>query len=164
MNPGRALLRWQLIAIPVLPLWLLIGYGIFGGGAGGFFLLFLGSAVLFVFQAVMRAGGRYGTTAAELGRALGVSKQAAGKTIDTLQGLGYLRPGQDPDDARRKNYTLTPYAYDALQRSERIFDDLRDQWAGAIGEDRLRDMVEDLRKVTPSDAFHLDTPQWFNAP
>ncbi|HWD62982.1 MAG TPA: MFS transporter [Humibacter sp.] len=53
MNPGRALLRWQLIAIPVLPLWLLIGYGIFGGGAGGFFLLFLGSAVLFAFQAVI---------------------------------------------------------------------------------------------------------------
>ena len=53
MIVGRVLLRWQLIAIPVLPLWLLIGYGIFGEGAGGFFLLFLGSGVLFVFQAVI---------------------------------------------------------------------------------------------------------------
>ena len=38
----------------------------------------------FVFQAV----GPGGTTAAELGRRLGVSKQAAGKTIDSLQRLG----------------------------------------------------------------------------
>lgn len=50
---GRALLRWQLVAIPVLPLWLLIGYGIFGAGPAGFFLLFLGSGVLFVFLAVI---------------------------------------------------------------------------------------------------------------
>lgn len=118
----------------------------------------------FVFQAIMRAGGRYGTTAADLGRALGVSKQAAGKTIDTLEGLGYVQPGHDPDDARRKTYTLTPYAHDALERSERIFEDLRDRWAETIGEERLRAMVEDLRKVTPSELFRLDTPQWFNAP
>ncbi|MCO5993232.1 MarR family winged helix-turn-helix transcriptional regulator [Actinoallomurus rhizosphaericola] len=118
----------------------------------------------FVFQAIMRAGGPYGTTAADLGRALGVSKQAAGKTIDMLEGLGYLRPGHDPGDARRKTYTLTPHAYDALERSERIFERLRDQWADTLGEDRLRAMVEDLRKVTPPDVFRLDTPQWFNAP
>ncbi|QDZ14090.1 MFS transporter permease [Humibacter ginsenosidimutans] len=49
----RALLRWQLIAIPVLPLWLLIGWGIFGAGAAGFFLLFLGAGVLFVFLGVL---------------------------------------------------------------------------------------------------------------
>jgi DNA-binding MarR family transcriptional regulator len=118
----------------------------------------------FVFQAIMRAGGHYGTTAADLGRALGISKQAAGKTIDMLEGLRYLQPGHDPDDARRKAYILTAHAYDALERSEQIFDRLRDQWAETIGEDRLRAMVEDLRKVTPPDVFRLDTPQWFNAP
>lgn len=49
----RVLLKWQLVAIPVLPLWLLIGWGAFASGAGGFFLLFLGAAVLFVFLAVL---------------------------------------------------------------------------------------------------------------
>jgi hypothetical protein len=49
----RVLLKWQLIAIPVLPLWLLVGWGVFGAGAAGFFLLFLGTAVLFVFLAVL---------------------------------------------------------------------------------------------------------------
>jgi len=48
----RALTRWQLYAVPVLPLWLLIGYGIFGAGAG-YFLTFLGSVVLFLFLAVL---------------------------------------------------------------------------------------------------------------
>jgi hypothetical protein len=48
----RALLRWQLFAVPVLPLWLFVGFGVFGR-AGGFFLLFLGAAVLFVFLAVL---------------------------------------------------------------------------------------------------------------
>ena len=65
MNVGRALLRWQLIAIPVLPLWLLIGYGVFGGGVGGFFLLFLGCAVLFVLQAVIAGMTRLRPTVRE---------------------------------------------------------------------------------------------------
>jgi hypothetical protein len=49
----RAILRWQLFAIPVLPLWLLVGFGVFGGGAGGFFLLFIAAVVLFAFLAVL---------------------------------------------------------------------------------------------------------------
>ena len=53
MTLMRALLRWQLFAVPVLPLWLLVGFGFFGGGAGAFFLLFLGAAILLVFLAVL---------------------------------------------------------------------------------------------------------------
>jgi len=49
----RALLRWQLFAVPVLPLWLLVGFGVFAGGASGFFLLFLAAGALFVFLAVL---------------------------------------------------------------------------------------------------------------
>ncbi len=111
----------------------------------------------FVFQAV----GRGGTTAAELGRRLGVSKQAAGKTIDSLERLGYLERGPDPADARRKVVRLTGRATDALDRSARIFDDLRARWAGVIGEERLRALEADLRKVTPPGAFRLDVPGWF---
>ncbi len=111
----------------------------------------------FVFQAI----GPRGTTAAELGRRLGISKQAAGKTIDALEQLGYAERGPDPADARRKVVRLTGRAVDALQRSAQIFDDLRDRWAEVIGAERLRAIEADLRKVTPPDAFRLDIPGWF---
>jgi DNA-binding MarR family transcriptional regulator len=111
----------------------------------------------FVFQAI----GPDGTTAAELGRRLGISKQAAGKTVDALERLGYAERGPDPADARRKVVRLTGRAVDALQRSARIFDDLRDRWAEVIGAERLRAIEADLRKVTPPDAFRLDAPGWF---
>jgi DNA-binding MarR family transcriptional regulator len=111
----------------------------------------------FVFQAI----GPRGTTAAELGRRLGISKQAAGKTVDALERLGYAERGPDPADARRKVVRLTGRAVDALQRSAQIFDDLWDRWAEVIGTERLRAIETDLRKVTPPDAFRLDAPGWF---
>ena len=39
----------------------------------------------------MQAIGLRGATATEAGRRLGISKQAAGKTIDRLEELGYVR-------------------------------------------------------------------------
>jgi DNA-binding MarR family transcriptional regulator len=111
----------------------------------------------FVFQAI----GPDGTTAAELGRRLGISKQAAGKTIDSLERLGYTERGPDPRDARRKVVRLTGRAVDVLERSARIFDDLRARWAEIIGAERLRAMEADLRQVTPPDVFRLDVPGWF---
>jgi DNA-binding MarR family transcriptional regulator len=114
----------------------------------------------FVFQAV----GPRGTTAAELARRLGISKQAAGKTIDSLERLGYLQRGRDPADARRKVVRLTGRASDALWRSERIFDELRGRWAATIGADRLRAVESGLRAVTPSDIWRLDIPGWFGTP
>src|SRR5260370_22279294 len=46
----------------------------------------------------LQAIGLGGATATEAGRRLGVSKQAAGKTIDRLEELGYVhRSGDDAD-------------------------------------------------------------------
>ncbi|WP_283134842.1 MarR family winged helix-turn-helix transcriptional regulator [Rhizohabitans arisaemae] len=111
----------------------------------------------FVFQAI----GPDGTTAVELGRRLGVSKQAAGKTIGALERLGYVERGEDPDDARRKVVRLTERGIDCLVRSAHIFDGLRDRWAAVLGEERLAAMEADLRKVTPEELFRPDFPQWF---
>lgn len=111
----------------------------------------------FVFQAI----GPDGTTAVELGRRLGVSKQAAGKTVEHLERLGYVERGSDPADARRKVVRLTPHGVDCLVRSARIFDELRAQWSAALGEDRLRALESDLRTLAPGDPFRLDTPRWF---
>jgi DNA-binding MarR family transcriptional regulator len=111
----------------------------------------------FVFQAI----GPGGTTAAELGRRLGISKQAAGKTIDALEQLGYTERGPDPADARRKVVRLTGRAIDALEISALTFDDLRARWADVLGPERLRALEADLRRMTPLDPWRLDVPGWF---
>jgi DNA-binding MarR family transcriptional regulator len=112
---------------------------------------------------VLQAVGLDGTTAVELGRRLGVSKQAAGKTIDSLERLGYLERAADPRDARRKIVRLTGRALDALARSAATFDDLRTHWAHILGPDRLRALEADLAKVTDADIFRLDVPGWFGS-
>ncbi|MGW0802212.1 MarR family winged helix-turn-helix transcriptional regulator [Nonomuraea sp. NPDC002799] len=110
---------------------------------------------------VMQAIGQNGTTAVELGRTLGVSKQAAGKTIDTLERCGYVERTADPHDTRRKLVRLTPHGVDALIRSAHIFDDLRARWAAELGADRLRALEADLRRMTPANPWRLDIPGWF---
>ncbi|WP_198167167.1 MarR family winged helix-turn-helix transcriptional regulator [Microbispora sp. ATCC PTA-5024] len=110
---------------------------------------------------VLQAITRGGSTAADLGRLLGVSKQAAGKTIDGLERLGYVHRVPDPHDTRRKIVRLTERGADSLEQSARIFDELRARWARELGEDRLRALEDDLRRMTPPDLFRLDVPGWF---
>ncbi|MFF6789098.1 MarR family winged helix-turn-helix transcriptional regulator [Streptomyces filamentosus] len=110
---------------------------------------------------VMQAIGLRGATASEIGRRLGVSKQAAGKTVDRLLTLGYAERADDPADARRKLVRLTPRGLDALARSAAGFDALRAEWCAALGADRVRALEADLRKVVPEEtAFRLDAGSW----
>jgi DNA-binding MarR family transcriptional regulator len=111
----------------------------------------------------MQAIGLDGATATEVGRRLGVSKQAAGKTIDRLAELGYAERRADPGDGRRKLVRLTPRGLEALALSARIFDDLHAEWARRVGPDRLRELETDLRTMTPPDSFRLDVSGWFGA-
>lgn len=108
----------------------------------------------------MQAIGRDGATASEIGRRLGVSKQAAGKTVDRLVALGYAERADDPADARRKVVRLTEQGYDMLARSAAIFERLHASWAAELGAGRLRAMEDDLRAVVPPEAFRLDAAGW----
>ncbi|MGA4849615.1 MarR family winged helix-turn-helix transcriptional regulator [Streptomyces sp. G5(2025)] len=108
----------------------------------------------------MQAVGAAGATASEVGRRLGVSKQAAGKTVDRLVALGYAARTDDPADARRKLIRLTPHGVDALRRSAVIFEELRAEWAASLGTDRLDDLESGLRTVVPPEAFRLDAAGW----
>lgn len=109
----------------------------------------------------MQAIGHGGGTASDLGRRLGISKQAAGKTVDRLEALGYAERVDDRVDARRKVVRLTAHGIDALERSAEIFDRLREEWAEVLGEERVVAMEADLRNVVPADGFRLDVAGWF---
>ncbi|TDB96995.1 MarR family winged helix-turn-helix transcriptional regulator [Actinomadura sp. 7K534] len=105
-----------------------------------------------------------GTTAVELGRSLGVTKQAAGKMVESLERMGYVERTADPADARRKIVRLTARGADCLDRSARIFERIRADWVRRLGADRVRAMEHDLREVTPGELWRLDVPGWFGTP
>ncbi|MEV6879968.1 MarR family winged helix-turn-helix transcriptional regulator [Amycolatopsis sp. NPDC051128] len=110
----------------------------------------------------MQAIGVQGATASEIGRRLGVSKQAAGKTVERLEALGYAERADDPADARRKIVRLTAHGVDALTKSAEIFDVLRAEWARAVGAERLTALETALRTVVDPAAYRLDAAGWFS--
>ncbi|MCK7626631.1 MarR family winged helix-turn-helix transcriptional regulator [Streptomyces sp. RS10V-4] len=108
----------------------------------------------------LQAIGRDGAAASDLARRLGISKQAAGKTVERLVELGYAERAADPADARRRIVRLTERGRDVLARSAAIFERLRAEWAATLGEDRLAAMEDDLRAVVAPGAFRLDAAGW----
>src|SRR5579859_2604408 len=101
----------------------------------------------------LQAIGLEGATATEAGRRLGITKQAAGKTIDRLADLGYVEKAGDDTDRRRKLVRITPRGLDALAASAAIFEDIRARWAGVLGPDRLAEMEAGLRTMAPADTY-----------
>ena len=111
----------------------------------------------------LQAIGLHGATATEAGRRLGISKQAAGKTIDRLEALGYVQRAGDDQDRRRKLVRITPRGLEALAMSAMIFNDIRSRWADTLGADRLAEVEAGLRTMVPAETFRLDVPGWFGA-
>jgi DNA-binding MarR family transcriptional regulator len=111
----------------------------------------------------LQAIGLDGATASEIGRRLGISKQAAGKTTDRLAALGYVERVDDAEDGRRKLIRLTSRGVDVLTRSALIFEDLHAEWAATIGAGKLAELETALRTVVPAGGFRLDVPGWFGS-
>ncbi|QNE77812.1 MarR family transcriptional regulator [Streptomyces finlayi] len=109
----------------------------------------------------LQAVGRDGASAGGIGRRLGVSKQAAGKTVEKLEALGYVERVDDPQDGRRKVVRLTPRGTDVLVRSAREFDRIRAEWVASLGAERMAAMEAGLRAMAPASAFRLDAAGWF---
>jgi DNA-binding MarR family transcriptional regulator len=115
----------------------------------------------FAMQAIGFGGAT--ATATEVGRRLGISKQAAGKTVERLEALGYVQRAGDGLDRRRKLVRLTPRGIEALTLSAEIFNDIRARWARALGPERVDDLEASLRTMSPGEIFRLDVPGWFGA-
>jgi DNA-binding MarR family transcriptional regulator len=103
-----------------------------------------------------------GVSASELGRRLGVSKQAAGKTIEGLEREGYVERVADPDDARSKIIRLTPRGEQVRQLAFETFAALRARWEERLGPEKLAAIEEGLREMTADRDVRFDIPGWFN--
>lgn len=78
-------------------------------------------------------------SASDLARTLGVSRQAAAKTIAALEEFHYLDREDDPEDARRKRLTVTARGNEMIGIGARTFDAMRDQAAERVGVRKLED-------------------------
>ena len=108
----------------------------------------------------LQAIGTFGATATEVGQRLGVSKQAAGKTIERLTGLGYVSRASARGDQRRKVVRLTERGTDALALSAAAFDRVRARWAAALGPEQVAALEDGLRAMTPGQPMRLDVAGW----
>ena len=108
----------------------------------------------------LQAIGRDGATASALAGRLGVSKQAAGKTVDGLASLGYVERTADPADARRKAIVVTPAGREVLRLSEEIFEQLRAEREEQVGAARMRETEEALRRLARGTTLRVDAAAW----
>jgi DNA-binding MarR family transcriptional regulator len=110
----------------------------------------------------LQAIGARGATASELGARLGVSKQAAGKTVDGLASLGYVERTADPGDARRKVVVLTAAGREVLTLSAEVFERLRTKREREVGAGRMREMEAALRGLDGAAAPRVDAAAWLS--
>jgi DNA-binding MarR family transcriptional regulator len=101
--------------------------------------------------------------AAELGRRMAVSKQAAAKTVATLEERRWVTRTADPRDARRKRLEVTDLGREVMRAGEAIFDDLRQEWEGRIGRAELATLEQHLTALVGPSPIRLDAPGWVAA-
>lgn len=111
----------------------------------------------------LQALGPDGATAAELGARLGVSKQAAGKTIDRLAERGYVERATDRHDARRKIVTITAGGRDLMRESAAAFDRALAARTGTLGAERMDALLSALRALEPAGSARLDLAGWLGS-
>lgn len=101
-----------------------------------------------------------GSTATEVAARLGVSKQAAAKTIAGLESAGYVARGSDAHDGRRRLVVPTERGRDLLERSAAAFESVLATWAAAVGETELDGAFGALRAAVGDRGMRVDLAAW----
>ncbi|MEJ7834443.1 MAG: MarR family winged helix-turn-helix transcriptional regulator [Nocardioides sp.] len=101
-----------------------------------------------------------GATASEIGSRLGVSKQAAAKTVAALERQGYVARSVDPADARRRTIVPTTRGLDLLTESARAFEEVLAGWRERAGAKAVDDLARGLAVLDLPSAARLDLGTW----
>jgi DNA-binding MarR family transcriptional regulator len=109
----------------------------------------------------LQAVGRDGVTVSELGRRLGVSKQAAAKTVASLEALGYVHRVAHPEDQRAVLVKRAELGDEMLALSAQIFGRIHAEIAQRIGEAELEALEAALNTIASEHRYKLgDLPGW----
>lgn len=95
----------------------------------------------------MEAIDRGATDASALGRALGISRQAAAKTIRSLEQLGYVDRGADERDARRRPLEVTARGHEMTALGAAAYEQIRLRLEASEGAERLETFERVLRSI-----------------
>lgn len=96
---------------------------------------------------VLQAIGEDSISISELGRRLGVSKQAAAKTVKQMESRQLVKRQPDPEDARASLIHRSERGETLLQRSGEYFALKQAEWSSDIGEERFREILGDLATI-----------------
>ena len=110
----------------------------------------------------LQAIGPDGATVSELGRRLGVTKQAAAKTAAGLEQIGYITRRPSTHDARATVLTRTSRGEEMLDLSAAIFGQLRRDWVRRLGAEKVQAIEDGLAAIVTSSggAKIGDLPGW----
>ena len=95
----------------------------------------------------LQAIGQHGVSISELGRRLGVSKQAAAKTAANLERLGYVARRASETDARAWLLHRTERGEEMLRLSSASFARQRRRLVGQLGAARVAALEDDLEQL-----------------
>jgi DNA-binding MarR family transcriptional regulator len=110
----------------------------------------------------LQAIGPDGVTVSDLGRRLGVTKQAAAKTAAGLEELGYITRQPSTHDARATVLTRTVRGNEMLDLSAAIFERLRQDWVRRLGAEKVCAIEDGLAEIVTSTGVAKtgDLPGW----
>ncbi|MER8184738.1 MarR family transcriptional regulator [Kitasatospora sp. NPDC094015] len=91
-----------------------------------------------------------GASVGELAEHLGVTKQAASQMVEELVRKGYVERRPHPDDARARLIVLTDRGWACTRAADQAAADAVGPWTQALGEQRLRELRDDLLRLAPS--------------
>lgn len=86
-------------------------------------------------------------TVAQIGRRMGLSRQAVQRLVNDLEGLGFVRFEDNPDHKRAKLVVLTPSCLKTLGRLQEVQAGWANELAGDIGEAALKRAVKLLKEI-----------------
>jgi DNA-binding MarR family transcriptional regulator len=109
----------------------------------------------------LQAVGRDGVTVSELGRRLGVTKQAAAKTVASLETLGYVHRVAHPEDQRATLIKRAARGDEMLALSAQIFGRIHGEIAAQLGRAQLEELEAALTAIASERSAKLgDLPGW----
>jgi len=98
-----------------------------------------------------------GATISDLAAHLNVTRQAASQLVDEMEAKGYVERRPHPADGRARLVVLTGRGWACTRAAEQAAAEVARNWAGVLGEDRLRALAADLGRLAPSGRLR---PTW----